>query len=88
MFVGSQVCRVDQDGKIGAVAYAVDKKRIIEIVKNGLGYPQDSPESPAVGFFYCKDVRKYDYDLDKSRALLKEMGFADRKHDGVLEDAE
>ena len=69
-----------------AIAYAVDKKRIIEIVKNGLGYPQYSPESPSVGFFYCDQVRKYDYDLTKARQLLKEMGFEDRNKDGVLED--
>ncbi len=70
-----------------AVAHAIDKRRIIEIVKNGLGYPQDSPESPAAGFFYCADVKKYDFDLDAARALLKDMGFTDKDGDGVLEDA-
>ena len=69
-----------------AVAYAVDKKRIIDIVKNGLGYPQDSAESPAVGQFYCAAVMKYPFDLDASRALLKDMGFMDQDGDGVLED--
>ncbi len=71
-----------------AVAHVVDKKRIIEIVKNGLGYPQDSPESPAVGFFYCADVSRYPFDLDTARTLLKEMGFVDSNGDGVLEDAQ
>jgi peptide/nickel transport system substrate-binding protein len=71
-----------------SVAHAVDKKRIIEIVKNGLGYPQDSAESPGVGQFYCADVMKYAFDLDASRALLKDMGFTDKDGDGVLEDAE
>ncbi len=69
-----------------AVAHAVDKARIIEIVKNGLGYPQYSPESPGSGFFYCKDVRKYDYDLNKARELLRAAGFKDINNDGVLED--
>jgi peptide/nickel transport system substrate-binding protein len=68
-----------------AVAHAIDKKRIIDIVKNGLGYPQDSPESPAVGYFYCPDVQKYPFDLQAGKALLKDMGFEDRDHDGVLE---
>ncbi|MFH0754689.1 MAG: ABC transporter substrate-binding protein [Candidatus Omnitrophota bacterium] len=68
-----------------AVAHAIDKKRIIDIVKNGLGYPQDSPESPASGFFYCPDVHKYPFDLDQSRRLLAQMGFKDKN--GVLEDA-
>jgi len=69
-----------------AVAHAVDKKRIIDIVKNGLGYPQDSAESPAVGQFFCADVMTYPFDLDASRALLKDMGFTDQDRDGVLED--
>ncbi|NTV28927.1 MAG: ABC transporter substrate-binding protein [Candidatus Omnitrophica bacterium] len=71
-----------------AVAYAVDRNRIIEIVKNGLGYPQYSPESPSVGFFYNAGVPKYDYDLARARALLAEAGFADRNRDGTLEDAD
>jgi len=71
-----------------AVAHVVDKQRIIDIVKNGLGYPQDSAESPAIGQFYYADVRKYPFDLDMARALLKDMGFMDHDGDGVLEDAE
>ncbi len=69
-----------------AVAYAVDRRKIIEIVKNGLGYPQYSSESPAIGLFYCADVRKYDYNIPKAKALLKEAGFEDRNSDGILED--
>lgn len=69
-----------------AIAYAVDKARIIAIVKNGLGYPQYSPESPASGFFYNRDVQKVDYDLDKARGLLNEAGFRDSNNDGMLED--
>ena len=69
-----------------AVAYAVDKARIIEIVKNGLGYPQYSPESPAAGFFYCDTVRKYNYDPLKARELLASGGFKDINNDGILED--
>jgi len=69
-----------------AVAFAIDKSRIIEIVKNGLGYPQYSLESPGAGFFYCDDVRRYDYDLAKARELLGEAGFKDINGDGILED--
>ena len=69
-----------------AVAHAVDKEEIIKIVNNGLGYPQYSPIGPAAGFFHNPNVRKYDYNLDKARELLKEAGFADRNGDGWLED--
>ncbi|MBF0386322.1 MAG: ABC transporter substrate-binding protein [Candidatus Omnitrophica bacterium] len=69
-----------------AVAYSIDKARIIAIVKNGLGYPQYSPESPGSGFFYCDQVRKYDYDPAKARELLGQAGFRDVNGDGILED--
>lgn len=71
-----------------AVAHALDRGRMIEIVKNGLGFPQYSPESPAAGFFHCPDVRRYEYDPARARALLEAMGFADRDRDGILEDAD
>jgi peptide/nickel transport system substrate-binding protein len=71
-----------------AVAHAVDKQRIIEIVKNGLGYPQNSPESPAVGYFFSKDVTVYPFDLDAAATLLKAMGFVDSDKDGILEDTQ
>lgn len=69
-----------------AVAHAIDKKSIIDIVFNGLGYPQDSSMSPSEGYFYCDAVRKYDYDIAKARAILKEAGFEDRNNNGVIED--
>ncbi len=71
-----------------AVAHAIDKKKIIEIVMNGLGYPQDSAMTPSAGFFYNPDVVNYEYDLEKARILLSEAGFVDRNADGVLEDKE
>ncbi len=71
-----------------AVAHAVDKQNIIDIVMNGLGYPQWGPVSPSAGFFYNPNVREYPYDLAKARALLAEIGMRDRDGDGVLEDAQ
>ncbi|HLF18584.1 MAG TPA: ABC transporter substrate-binding protein [Candidatus Omnitrophota bacterium] len=71
-----------------AIAHAIDKKEIIEIVKNGLGYPQDSPIGPGAGFFYNPNVEKYSYDLDKARELLGKDGFKDRNKDGFIEDKE
>lgn len=69
-----------------AVAHAIDKKEIIAIVKNGLGYEQDSPIGPGGGFFHKPDVAKYEYNLDKARSILKEAGYIDRDGDGVVED--
>ena len=69
-----------------AVAHAIDKQRIVEMVMNGFGYPQYSSMSPSAGFYYNPDVTEYDYDLDKARAILRSQGFIDRDGDGYLED--
>ncbi|MFT5388131.1 MAG: peptide/nickel transport system substrate-binding protein, partial [Candidatus Omnitrophota bacterium] len=71
-----------------AVAHAIDKDKIIEIVMNGFGYHQDSAMSPSAGFFYNPNVIKYAYDLDKGRQILSDAGFKDRDGDGVIEDIE
>jgi len=69
-----------------AVAHAIDKDKMIEIVKNKLGYPQYSPIGPGAGFFHNSDVKKYDYDLEKAKMILKKAGFEDRDSDGIIED--
>ncbi len=68
------------------VAHAVDKEKMIEIVRNRLGYPQYSPIGPGAGFFHNRDVAKYDYDLQKAGDVLREAGFLDRDGDGFIED--
>jgi peptide/nickel transport system substrate-binding protein len=71
-----------------AIAHAIDKKKIIEILNNGFGQPQIGPMSPSSGFFYDPDVTIYDYDLDKAKAVLEKAGFR-YTHDGhLLEDAQ
>lgn len=71
-----------------AIARAIDKKKIIEIIKNGLGYPQYSSMGPAAGFFHNPDVIKYPYDLNKAKEILAAEGFQDADQDGYLEDEE
>jgi peptide/nickel transport system substrate-binding protein len=69
-----------------AVAHAIDRAQMIDILKNQLGYPQDGALSPSAGFFYNPDVVQYDYNLQKAKDLLASNGFIDRGGDGVLED--
>ena len=71
-----------------AVAHAIDKSRMLSILKNGFGFPQDASMSPSATFFYNPNVIKYDYDLKKARVLLAEGGFVDKNQDGRLEDAQ
>ncbi len=71
-----------------AVAYAVDRDSIISIIMNGLGAPQYSSMSPSAGFFYNPDVKKYPYDLEKAKSILKSIGIYDRDGNRIAEDEE
>ena len=69
-----------------AMAHVIDKKKIIEILKNGLGYEQNSAVSPASGFFHNPDVKKYKYSIDIAKKILFEASYFDRDGDGFIED--
>ncbi len=69
-----------------AVAYSMDKARIIDEVQHGRGEPQWASISPAAGEFHNPNVRRYEYDLDRANALLDGLGWTDRDNDGIRED--
>ncbi len=69
-----------------AVAHAIDKARMIDIIKNGLGHPQDAAMSPSAGFFYYDQVQTYAFDLEQAKKILSDAGYVDRDGDGVIED--
>ncbi len=71
-----------------AVAYALDRQSMIDLVMNGLAYPQYSAMSPSASYYYNADVVKYDYNPAKSREILAAAGFIDRNGDGYVEDPE
>ena len=70
-----------------AVAHAIDKQSMIDIVLSGLGSAQDAAMSPSSGFFYNANVPTYSYSPDTARQLLREGGYVDRDGDGLIEDA-
>lgn len=68
-----------------AVAHAIDKQSIIDIVFGGHAIPHWSPvEAPSLEFFK-DDVRTYPYDLDAAAQLLADAGF-EKRADGKLYD--
>ena len=71
-----------------AVAHSIDKDTIIDDVQHGLGYPQWASISPAAGDFHNPNVRRYEYDLDKSNEILDGIGWTDTDGDGIREDDE
>lgn len=69
-----------------AIAYAVDKRSIIDNIFNGLAIEQWSPVSIPSPFYDDEETfEKYPFDLEKSKKLLDEMGLKDKNGDGVRE---
>ena len=68
-----------------AVAHAIDKETIINNVMAGMGSSQNSAMSKAAAFFHNPNVRKYLYNPEKAKQLLKQADFVDSNNDGILE---
>ena len=66
-----------------AIAYAIDKSEIVDVVLFGLGSPATGPYVPNT-WPYNKDVNKYEFNPEKAKALLKEAGWAYTGGDGLL----
>lgn len=65
-----------------AIAHAIDKKFIRDVVWYGRGQIVSGPVSPDLAPFYVKDLPSYDLDLKKAEALLDEAGYK-RGADGI-----
>ncbi len=59
-----------------ALNYGVDKQAMIDAIFSGVGNPASQAAVPSA-FGYNKDIKPYEYDPDKARALLAEAGYAD-----------
>ncbi len=57
-----------------AVMHAMDREFVRDVIWNGFGKVATGPVSSATRF-YSDDVIQYDYDPDKAKALLEEMGY-------------
>ncbi len=67
-----------------AIAYGVDKDEIVDVVLFGLGTPATGPFVPNT-WPYNPDVKKYEYNPEKAKELLKDAGWQDTDGDGVLD---
>lgn len=66
-----------------AIAYAIDKSEIVDVVLFGLGSPATGPYVPNT-WPYNPNVKEYKYDPDKAKQLLREAGWASNST-GILE---
>jgi len=67
-----------------ALAYAIDKDKIIEEIINYKGNLIDSPFLPGWPA-YTENITKYNFDLEKSKEILEEDGWQDQNNNGILE---
>jgi peptide/nickel transport system substrate-binding protein len=61
-----------------AVSYAIDRQTMINNIFQGLGQPQTSPITVQSPYYLPPedgDLKTYDYDPEKARALLQQAGF-------------
>jgi len=65
-----------------AIAHAIDKKVVRDVVWFGHGEIVSGPISPTLAPFWVDGLREYELDLDKANALLDEAGFP-RRADGI-----
>ncbi len=68
-----------------AVAYAIDKQAIVDIVFNGFGTPGCSPLTKVMAYYSDVQCADYPYDPDRARAILDEAGWVDTDGDGIRE---
>jgi peptide/nickel transport system substrate-binding protein len=68
-----------------AFAYAINKRELIDGVVLGLAREANGPIRPGT-WAYTDEVKHYDYNPAKARALLAEAGWKDRNGDGTVED--
>ena len=66
-----------------AIAYAIDKSEIVDVILYGLGSPATGPYVPNT-WPYNPNVEKYDYNTGKAKQLLSEAGWKENS-DGILE---
>jgi peptide/nickel transport system substrate-binding protein len=68
-----------------AVSHAINRDRMIKNVFLGFAQQMHGPESPANKAFFNPDVTKYEYSVEKAKALLNEIGARDTNGDGIVE---
>jgi peptide/nickel transport system substrate-binding protein len=67
-----------------AVAYAINRDRLIQTVLDGQGAPGKGPISPGSWAFDAK-AKSYEYDPKKAESLLDSAGWQDGNADGIRE---
>jgi len=68
-----------------AMAYALDKQKLVDEVMLGLADPGLTLIPKGLGSFYNSTIKDYDYNLEAANRILDEAGYADVNDDGKRE---
>lgn len=68
-----------------AISYAIDRRAFVEGLLFGYGRTIANPMTPIVAWAYNDELEPHTRDLERSRALLADAGFADEDGDGIVE---
>ena len=68
-----------------AIAYGIDRQRMVNNIYRGLGEPQTSFVSVQSPFYY-DGLKGYDYNPEKAKQLLKEAGFKYNQKQQLLDN--
>ncbi len=74
LFFNVAVAPVNDRGVRQAIAHALDRQKLIDVGRQGHGRRADGPVLPT-SWAYNADVKRYDVDLSKARALLDAAGW-------------
>ncbi|MDP2778072.1 MAG: ABC transporter substrate-binding protein, partial [Anaerolineales bacterium] len=66
-----------------ALAYATDKKQIVDIVLLGNGAPGLTLIPDGLGVWYNDSLKDYEFDLAKAQQILDDAGYKDSDGDGI-----
>jgi peptide/nickel transport system substrate-binding protein len=67
-----------------AISYAINKQKIIKVVFLGLGEVCTGPYKPGT-WYYNPRTKRYPYDPEQAKKLLREAGWQDTDGDGILD---
>jgi peptide/nickel transport system substrate-binding protein len=68
-----------------ALAHAIDKQQMIDVVMLGLGAPGLSLLAPGYGPYFNSEMQDYAFDIAEANRILDEAGYTDEDGDGVRE---
>ncbi len=71
-----------------AIAYGINRQRMINNIYRGLGAPQDSPISVASSYYLSREqgLKGYDYNPQKAREIFTSAGFKYNKENKLVDN--